>query len=120
MRVNALALIQSESRSVMILQEVDKALIGDLSLVQSAMRRLNVSAGHGDGCQLLLGQRLALRLRQHPGRVPQLLVHAQLGLVKDCWLYDGLLEPGEQLPVLLHLGGGGHEVGGADGVYWLV
>ena len=117
MRVNALALVQSESRSVMILQEVDKALIGDLSLVQSGMRRLKVSATRW---QLLLGQRLALRLRQHPGRVPQLLVHAQLGLVKHCWLYDGLLEPGEQLPVLLHLGGGGHEVGGADGVYWLV
>ena len=85
----------------MILQEVNKALVGDLVVVQS-------------------GQRLALSLRQHPGAVPELLVHRQLRLVKHSGLYDGLLEPGEQLPVLLHLGGGGDQVAGADGVDWLV
>ena len=85
----------------MILQEVNKALVWDLILVQP-------------------GQRFALSLRQHPGAVPELLVHRQLGLVKHRGLDDGLLEPGEELPVLLDLGSGRHQVGGADGVDRLV
>ena len=72
------------------------------------------------GGQLLLGQRPGLRLRQHPGTVQQLLVHTQLCLVEDSWLDDCLLEPGEELPVLLDLGSGRHQVGGADGVDRLV
>ena len=86
---------------MVILQEVHKALVWDLLLVQP-------------------GQRLALRLRQHPGAVPELLVHRQLRLVKHGGLYHGLLEPCEQLPVLLHLGGGGDQVAGADSINWLV
>ena len=86
---------------MVILQEVNKALVGDLVLVQS-------------------GQGLALSLRQHPGAVPELLVHGQFRLVKYSGLYDGFLEPGEELTVLLHLGGGGDQVAGADGVDGLV
>ena len=100
-RENTLPLVQTEGRPVMILQEVNKALVRDLVLVQPS-------------------QGLTLSLRQHPGAVPELLVDRQLRLVKDSGLYDGLLEPGEQLPVLLHLGGGGHQVAGADGVDRLV
>ena len=100
-RENTLPLVQTEGRPVMILQEVDEALVGDPLLVQP-------------------GQGLRLSLRQHPGAVPELLVHSQLRLVKHGGLDDSLLEPGEELPVLLHLGGGGHQVAGADGVDWLV
>ena len=81
----------------------------------------------------------------HPGWVPELLVNTQLRLVKHSGLYHLgttgievksrmlfalfkisslwnsshrylLLEPGEQQGVLLPLGGGGHQVAGADSV----
>ena len=40
MRVDTLALVQCEGRSVMILQEVDKALVGNFVLVESEMWRV--------------------------------------------------------------------------------
>ena len=42
MRVDTLALVQRERRSVMILQEVDKALVGNLVFVESEMSIITV------------------------------------------------------------------------------
>ena len=61
-----------------------------------------------------------LRLCQHPGAVPQLLVDGELRLVEHGGLDHLLLQPGQQQCVLLLLGGGGHHVARADGVNILV